>query len=81
MKEQNAKYLSLISNTDRSDKQGTDWWSILDLYPKKEFFLFYSFGLKGLKNFIIKDDRKIIKFYLDLKGSNIDFCIIRIFPE
>ena len=25
------KYPFLIANTDRSDKQGTHWWSILDI--------------------------------------------------
>ena len=54
------KYPFLISNTDRSDKKGTHWWSILDIDGKKDFFLFDSFGIKGLKNFIVKDDGKIV---------------------
>ena len=54
------KYSFLIANTDRSDKQGTHWWSILDIDGKKDFFLFDSFGIKGLKNFIAKDDEKIV---------------------
>ena len=32
------KYPFLIANTDRSDKQGTHWWSILDIDRKKRFF-------------------------------------------
>ena len=35
-------------------------WSVLDLPPRKEIFLFDSFGLLGLKNFIIQDDKKIL---------------------
>ena len=54
------KYPFLIANTDRSDKQGTHWWSILDIDGKKDFLLFDSFGLKGLKNFIVQDDEKIV---------------------
>ena len=36
------------------------WWKILDLHPKKEIFLFDSFGLKGLKSFTIQGDKKLI---------------------
>ena len=54
------KYPFLILNTDRSDKKGTHWCSIFNIQPKNEFFLFDSFGIEGLKNFIIQDDRKII---------------------
>ena len=54
------KYPFLIANTDRSDKQGTHWWSILDIYGKKIFLLLDSFGIKGLKIFIVKDDEKIV---------------------
>ena len=35
MKEKDPKYPFMISNTDRSDKDGTHWWNILDLHPKK----------------------------------------------
>ena len=54
------KYQFLIANTDRSDKQGTHWWSILDIDGKKDILLFDSFGIKGLKNFIVQDDEKIV---------------------
>ena len=47
-------------NTDRSDKKGTHWWSFLDLHPRKEIFLFDSFGFEGFKEFIIDDDRKAL---------------------
>ena len=54
------KYPFLIANTDRSDKEGTHWYSVLDIDEKKDFLLFNSFGIKGLKNFIVKDDKKIV---------------------
>ena len=47
-------------NTDRSNKKGTHWWSFLNLHPRKEIFLFDSFGFEGFKEFIIKDDRKAL---------------------
>ena len=53
-------YPFLIANTGRSHKQGTRWWSILDIIVKKYFLLFDFFGIKGLKNFIVKDGEKIV---------------------
>ena len=47
-------------NTDRSNKNGTHWWSFLDLHPRKEFFLFESFGFEGFKEFIVEDERKTL---------------------
>ena len=47
-------------NTDRSNKNGTHWWSFLDLYERKEIFLFDSFGFEGFKEFIIDNDRNIL---------------------
>ena len=46
---------------DRMDKIGTHRWSILDLHSKKEIFFMESFGIVGLKYFIIHEDKKIIK--------------------
>ena len=46
IKARGAKYPFLISNMDRSDKEGTHWWSILDIHPKTEIFFFDSFGIK-----------------------------------
>ena len=57
-------YPFLIANTDRSEKPGTHWWSILDIDLKKDFLLFDSFGVLGLKNFIVQDDEKIAKTVL-----------------
>ena len=34
------KYPFLIANTDRSDKQGIHWWSILDIDGKKWIFCY-----------------------------------------
>ena len=60
MTEKRGCYPFVIMNTDRSDRDGTHWWSFLDLHPKKEIFFFDSFGFEGFKNFIIQDDRKIL---------------------
>ena len=54
------RYPFIIMNTDRSDKNGMHWWSFLDLHPRKQIFLFDSFGFEGFKEFIIDDDRKIL---------------------
>ena len=54
------RYPFIIMNTDRSDKNGTHWWSFLDLHKKKEIFLFDSFGFEGFKEFIIDNDRNIL---------------------
>ena len=54
-------YPFLIANTDASDKTGsTHWWSLLDIDGIKDFLLFDSFGIKGLTNFIIKDNETIV---------------------
>ena len=55
-----VKYPFVIMNTDRSDRAGTHWWSFLDLHPKKEIFLFDSFGFEGFKKFIIDNDKKVL---------------------
>lgn len=76
---------SLVSNMDRYDKQGTHWWSILDLHPKKEVFSFNTFGLKGLKHFIMQGDIKIINqilYGLDLnKQTKINSCRYKFFQN
>ena len=53
-------YPFLIMNTDRSNKNGTHWWSFFDLHERKEIFLFDSFGFEGFKEFIIDNDRNIL---------------------
>ena len=70
-------------NTDQSDKKGMDWWSFLDLHPKKEIFTVDSFGFKGFKKFVIQDDQKIINkiFYgvekFDQKDIKITLVTLR----
>ena len=41
------KYPFLIANTDRSDKQDTHWWSILDIDGKKDFLLLILLELRA----------------------------------
>ena len=60
IEEKKGKYPFIIANTDANNKKGRHWWSILNIEPKNELFFFDSFGLDGLKHFIIQDDRKII---------------------
>ena len=43
------------------------WWSILDIDGKNDFLLFESFGIKGLKSFIVK---KVLKGAKNLKKDN-----------
>ena len=35
MNEQDARYPFMIAHTDRLNKDGTHWWSILAVHPKK----------------------------------------------
>ena len=55
-----GKYPFIIANTDASDKPGVHWWSILDIEPRNNIFWFDSFGVDGLKHFIIQDDKPIV---------------------
>ena len=55
-----GKYPFIIANTDDSQKDETHWWSILDIEPKTDIFFFDSYGMDGLKHFIIQDDKAII---------------------
>ena len=47
-------------NTSRKNHSGVHWWSILNIDPKKELFLFDSEGFEGFKVFILSDDKNII---------------------
>ena len=60
MIEDGGKFPFIIANTDASDKPGVHWWSILDIEPRTDIFLFDSYGLQGLKHFIIQDDKPIV---------------------
>ena len=44
---------------------------MLDIEPKADIFFFYLFGIDGLKNFIIQDDRKVIEKILFGTKQNI----------
>ena len=78
-----GKYPFVIANTDSSEKGGTHWWSILDIEPKTDIFFFDSFGIDGLKHFIVQDDRKTIEKILfgtekmTRTDSKITLCNIR----
>ena len=67
-RESGAPYPCVIMNTDQSDEKGTHWWSFLDLHPKKEIFLFDSFGFKVLKNSFFRTIRRhSIRYFMVLK--------------
>ena len=59
MNEKSTQY-SFLMNTDCSNKKGTHWWSFHGLHPKKEIFLFESFGFDGFKEFLLQDDKKAL---------------------
>ena len=48
-------------NTDNSGKKGTRWWSLLNIEPKTDIFFCDTFGVYGLKSFVIQDDKKVIE--------------------
>ena len=56
-----GKYPFIIANTDNSEKPGVHWWSILNIEPTTDIFFFDSFGLDGLKHFIVQDDKHIVQ--------------------
>ena len=56
-----GKYPLVIAKADDSSKGGTHWWSLLDIEPRTDIFLFDSFGLNGVKHFIVQDDQKIVE--------------------
>ena len=64
-------------NTDCGDKKGTTWWSFRNLHPKKQIFLFDSFGFDGFKEFLLQDDKKTLNKILcrikkfEKKGSKV----------
>ena len=60
MIEDAGKYPFVIANTDAADKTGQHCWSILDIEPRADIFYFDSYGIEGLKRFIIQDDRVIV---------------------
>ena len=83
IEEKKGKYPFIIANTDDSSEKGTHWWSILNIEPRNELFFFDSFGLEGLKQFIMQDDKKIIDKILvgndkmDKSDQKITLCKIK----
>ena len=88
MAERRSRYPFIIMSTGCSNKSSTHWWSFLDLHPKKEIFLFDSFGFEGFKEFIIQDDKKLLnkilfgidnlkkKQYRIIKNFSTKFCLV-----
>ena len=71
MIEDAGKYPFLIAKTDTADKPGEHWWSILDIEPRTDIFFFDSYRIKGLKHFIIQDDRVIVdKILIGIEKMN-----------
>ena len=63
------RYPFIIMNTDRSNKNGTHWWSFLDLHKKKKFFYLIVLDLKVLKSLLLTmTEIFLMKFYLELKN-------------
>ena len=60
IKRKGSHYPFKILNTDRSNLLGMHWWSILNIYPKKQLFLFDNYGFLGFKAFVQQDDGDII---------------------
>ena len=77
------KYPLLVSNTDRSGQGGTHWWSIMNISPKSELFVFDSYGIEGMKHFIVSDDKKIVGKILkgietiDQKDKKLTLCKLK----
>ena len=59
---QRARRVSLLENVNLN--KGRHWWSFLNIHLRKEVMLFESFGFSGLNEFIMRDDKKIIKTLL-----------------
>ena len=78
-----GKFPFIIANTDDSSKPGTHWWSILDIEPRTDIFLFDSYRIEGLKHFIIQDDKDIVDKILvgidkmDRSDNKITLCKIK----
>ena len=60
VKNKSSIYTFTFLNTGRSNLPETHWWRILNIYLSKQLFLFDSYGVTGLKAFIIQGNRNII---------------------
>ena len=80
---ESGKYPFVIANTDADNEPGVHWWSILDIEPRNDIFFFDSFGIEGLKHFIIQDDKKTVEKILlgiekmDRSDKKITLCKIK----
>ena len=69
---------------DRSDQGGTHWRSIMNISPKIELFFFDSYGIEGMKHFVVRDDKKIARKVLkgietiDQKDKKLTLCKLKI---
>ena len=88
IKQRNAKYPFAIFDTDKENEPGFHWWSLMDIHPKNNLFLFDSFGLEGFKLFIVKNDRHIINQLLyNLKkcksktNQKLQLCVMKFCVE
>ena len=83
MIEDSGKFPFIIANTDSSEKSAMHWWRILDIEPRTDIFFFDSYGIEGLKHFIIQDYRKIVDKILigieklDRSDNKITLCKIK----
>ena len=83
MIEDSGKYPFIIANTDSADTPGEHWWNILDIEPRTDIFFFDSYGIEGLKHFIIQDDRPIVDQILigiekmDRTDNKITLCKVK----
>ena len=83
IEDKKGKYSFIIANRDSSNKDGVHWWSILNIEPSNDIFFFDSFGLDGLKHFVIQDDKKIVDKILigieemDKTDQKITLCKIK----
>ena len=61
IEDKEGKYPFIMANTDSDDKKGVHWWSVLNIEPRNDLLFFDSFGLDGLKESIVTDDKKIVE--------------------
>ena len=83
IKKRNAKYPFAIFNTDKENQPGVQWWSVLDINPKNNYF-FYSFGIKGFILFIVDSDQDIVYELLynfkkckSKSGQKLELCTMK----
>ena len=81
--EDSGKFPFIIGNTYASDKPGIHWRSIIDIELRTDIFFFDSYGIEGLKHFIIQEDGEIVDKILigtekmDRTDDKITLCKIK----